>query len=266
MLVWEGKHFLLFTDENWSLVKRFTYRGPYSHGSTHHAASGFADCQERPEERRSPPAARPDEVHAKGRAEAQVLWMAAASSRSRTRPRTTRGRGGRAGSGEEPTAGRAAASESSSAGSKDGSTPQTASGLPAVVSQADKKGRSYFEAAEGEEGGGRAPQVPTAAARGDVAASGRAKEEAERTPQPDGSARAVPALETGVESAPPLGFLRCVFGMRCSNATRKCGGGGGGSGPEDAEDALFSRIQRQRQQQNGNDQHSWRWSPPSSER
>ena len=119
--------------------------------------------------------------------------MAAASSRSRTRPRTTRGRGGRAGSGEEPTAGRAAASESSSAGSKDGSTPQTASELPSVVSQADKKGRSYFEAAEGEEGGGRAPQVPTAAARGDVAASGRAKEEAERTLQPDGSARTVRA-------------------------------------------------------------------------
>ena len=189
--------------------------------------------------------------------------MAAASPKSSTRPRRTRGRGGRAGSGEEPTAGRAAASESSSAGSKDGSTPQTASGLP---SQANQEGRSSFEPAEGEEGGGRAPQVPTAAARGDVAASGRAKEEAERTPQPDGSARAVPALETGVESAPPLGFLRCVFGMRCSNATRKCGGGGGGSGPEDAEDALFSRIQRQRQQQNGNDQHSWRWSPPSSER
>ena len=192
--------------------------------------------------------------------------MAAASPKSSTQARTRRGREGRAGSGEEPTAGRAAASESSSAGSKDGSTPQTASELPSVVSQADKKGRSYFEAAEGEEGGGRAPQVPTAAARGDVAASGRAKEEAERTLQPDGSARAVPALETGVESAPPLGFLRCVFGMRCSNATRKCGGGGDGSGPEDAEDALFSRIQRQRQQQNGNDQHSWRWSPPSSER
>ena len=161
--------------------------------------------------------------------------------------------------------GHAAASESSSAGSKDGSTPQTASGLPSVVSQANKQGRSSFEPAEGEEGGGRAPQVPTAAARGDVAASGRAKEEAERTPQPDGSARAAPVLETGVESAPPLGFLRCVFGMRCSNATRKCGGGGGGSGPE-AEDALISRIQRQRQQQNGHSQHSWRWSPPSSGR
>ena len=189
--------------------------------------------------------------------------MAAASPKSSTRPRRTRGRGGRAGSGEEPTAGRAAASESSSAGSKDGSTPQTASGLP---SQANQEGRSSFEPAEGEEGGGRAPQVPTAAARGDVAASGRAKEEAERAPQPDGSARAAPALETGVENAPPLGYLRCVFGMRCSNATRKCGGGGGGSGPE-AEDALFSRIQRQRQQQqNGHNQHSWRWSPPSSER
>ena len=221
--------------------------------------NGFDDCQER----RSP-AARPDEVHAKRRAEAQVIGMAAASSTSSTQARTTKGRGGRAGSGEEPTAGRAAASESSSAGSKDGSTPQTASGLPAVVSQADKKGRSYFEAAEGEEGGGRAPQVPTAAARGDVAASGRAKEEAERAPHPAGSARAAPALETGVENAPPLGYFRCVFGMRCSNATRKCGGGGGGSGPEDAEDALFSRIQRQ--QQNGHNQHSWRWSPPSSER
>ena len=106
--------------------------------------------------------------------------MAAASSKIRTRPRKTRSRGDRAGSGEETTAGRAAASESSSAGSKDGSTQKTASGMD---SQANKQARSSFEPVDGEEGGGNTPQVATAAARGNFAASGREKEEAKRTPQ-----------------------------------------------------------------------------------